>query len=80
MKSNGYFQEKARKMSVSCNTIRDNVTLREKEREERREVTLNSPLPFVEIRRGFIEADLQNRIAFHARNVLEIAIQPWNNN
>lgn len=63
-------------MSVSCNTIRDNVTLREKEREERREVILNFPLPFVEIRRGFIEADLQNRITFHARNVLEIAIQP----
>lgn len=48
--------------------------------EERREATLNSPLSFVEIRRGFIEPDLQNRIAFHARNVLEIAIQPWNNN
>lgn len=45
-------------------------------RREEGEVTLNSPLSFVEIRRGFIEPDLQNRIAFHARNVLEIAIQP----
>lgn len=63
------------KMSVSCNTIRDNVTLRKREREResvtegrRREATLNSLLPPLYLSSKFVVDFVEPDCISRARN------------